>query len=173
MTPNTTIIIIPDGGTEQVLPTTFISLTEVSAMFPNSLVTGHNIHDVYLETEGLRSQRMRQVCVTYAPAHLFLDPTSVAAGGPVFSLIVSFTKETSYSINSGGIGNKVAVDGVDTTSLTFVVPEGIRFDNVTPDAVPGTHEVTVRLTEMVAGGSIPPGAAAIPSHDPPMIFTYT
>ena len=166
LTPATQVILIPnDGaGTEQVLPTTFISLTEVSAVIPNSTVVGDDSFNLYLETEGLRSLTMREVAVFSAPTHNYLDPVSVAAGGPVFNIWVYSTYEY-YNVNSGGVSLKVSFDGVDMGRTLYA--DYIQINNVTPAAIPGAHEIVVRLEESPSGNN------DIVSHDPPLIFTYT
>jgi hypothetical protein len=169
--PTTKVIAIPNRGTgaELELPATFVNLTQISATFPNSTVVGQNTHDIYLETDGLRSQLMRQVCVAAALTHDYIDPVSVAAGSAPFELFVYFTDAAqNYPCNSGTVTVDIFWDGVAIPS-NIGIPGGFRYAAITPDATPSTHEL-VAVIQALKGITL---VESIPSHDPPMIFTYT
>ena len=168
ITPNTKVIAIPDSGIEVELPSTFISLTEISATIPCSTVARYDTYDLYLETDGLRSQRMRQVVVTMAPVHQYLEPASVPAGSAGLNIRCYYDEgSSSYVCNSGSVVRRVGWDGVDMSVMPG--PGYVESWLVTPDTVPDSHECAIRIVAIKNNVEI----TTIPSHDLPLIFTCT
>lgn len=172
-TSNTKVIIIPNAGvgTEEILPTTWISLNEVTATFPTSAATSQTTYNVYTETDGLRSLTMKQAVTMLAPVHNSIDPTtalSVASGGANFNLSVYFTSDTATACNSGSADHRVFVDG-NPYPLTSGLPGGVLVNNVIPAAAPGTQGVRVQVQANGENTQI----NVILSPDPDMILTYT
>jgi hypothetical protein len=139
--------------------TTYISATELSAIFtPNAWFDP--LPQVTVETGALSSPPpfpfFQRVNIPLFHPTIPMSPTSAPAGSADFTLTVPMASATYYDGQFGEPVTEILWDGVPipttvTTNLTAAI---------TPDATPGTHEVSVQTGRLV-------------TTDPPQIFTFT
>jgi hypothetical protein len=152
---------------ELILSSTFVSLTELTAIIPTSTITTETNFFIYTENDALRSSRQRDFWVVIAPVLDYLDPTELPAGSAVFNLDVYGTFHgSSYSGTSGNRTTGVIWDGVYRATQDIDTSH-MRLNAITPDAVPGTVEVTIAVQDPRDLTNL------IYAHETPLIFTYT
>ena len=136
------------------LPTGFVSDTELT--FDISPVgEGTGRHYITVNNGGVSSVPPLEFDVTFHPIVTSITPTTAAAGGADFTLTVQggqFTSHPEYP-------TVVWWDGAPIPTNT-VTSQTVATATITPDAVAGTHEVTVQNGPVV-------------SLSTPQTFTYT
>ena len=158
---HSTSIVVVRTTLPQPMATTFVSVTELSAVFTMATFPpSSGPVNITVETGILTSALPHPFFTNVIPPSfnttIPMSPTSAPAGGADFTLTVPMKTSTFYDGQFGEPATELLWDGVPipttvTANLTATI---------TPDATPGTHEVSVQTGRLV-------------TTDPPQIFTFT
>ena len=159
---HSTSIAVVRTAPPQPMATTFVSTTELSAVFTmDTLPFSASPTNVTVETGILTSALPHPFFVNIVPPAFHstapMTPTSAPAGSADFTLTVPLASSTFYDGNFGEPKSEILWDGIavpTTNSAASLIA------TITPDATPGTHEVSVQNGRLLC-------------LDPPQIFTFT
>ena len=150
---------------ELILPTTYVSLTELTCTFPVSTTLVETEFDLFTQNDALRSSRARNLWVIKPPELTAIAPTSVAAGSPPFDLTV-YGNAKNYGGTSGIRNSYLVEDGVvNLTLILFMTPAGVNLQYYPAAATPGTRELSVAVQAL--------DGTTVWASTPPVILTFT